>query len=97
MRIYCTQSSVDYTILQHVYTVEALVLTCNCQMVSLFSTVKGYPFPSGSDGLGLLGVVVVSSRYSTGSGGAQFSNLTAILSFRLNHNAHYTMQYTLTV
>ena len=52
--------------------VEALVLTCNCPMVSLFSTVKGSPFPSGSDGLGLLGVVVVSStsRYSTGSGQA---------------------------
>ena len=50
--------------------VEALVLTCNCPMVSLFSTVKGSPFPSGSDGLGLLGVVVVSSRYSTGSGRA---------------------------
>ena len=39
-------------------------------MVSLSSTVKGSTFPSGSDGLGLLGVVVVSSRYSTGSGGA---------------------------
>ena len=31
---------------------------------------KGSPFPPGSEGLGLLGVVVVSStsRYSTGSG-----------------------------